>query len=317
MKSVFGTRNIAGQYKEWQKLNVIERLEPLLGAAGYYVKRDNGRIGRTMSLGWAWQTPWLHMKQAHKKRCGLDSHVIFQNYGFITQRCQECWKIVVAPRTLTELFKLKEIEDDLGLPAKCGIEVREHTPRMYGGYFYTCSLEEGRDVYQIVRKAISEGISPDVSVILKRGCTEMEMEVGPSPFWVVTKENRELEEIIEERVEDTSISFCNPPDYMVAHIKQSWAHWAYAHGDETYLEYTDGQPLYPETVKYHEGDIEEIKADLAAARMNLLHGADTKTIATAQSIIKNNSTLGKKILGTALGYTELNPLCIGGHDETT
>ena len=317
MSNMLRTRNIAGNYADWHKLDVIERLEPLLMGAGYLIKRDTGRIGR-QSIGFAHKTPWLHIKQANKKRCGLDSHVIFNYYGFIPKRCQECWKIVVAPRTLKELFALKAIEENLNLPAKCGIEVRDHTPRLYGGYFYTCSLEEGRDVYQVVRKAIDEGISPDVSVILKRGCTEMEMEVGPSPFWVVTEKNRELEEIIEERVEDYSISFGSPPDYMEAHIKKYWVNWAYSHGDETYLEYTDGQPLYPETVKYHEGNLDEIKTDLAAARMNLLHGADPEKIKTAQTIVEENNTPNRRrILGTALGYTEFSPLCIGGQDETT
>lgn len=314
-KNILKTRNIEGDYAGWHKLDIIEKLEPLLTAAGYVIKRDTGRIGRSV-IGFAYNTPWLHIKQAHKKRCGLDSHVIFNYYGFIPRRCQECWKIVVSPRTLRELFALKKIEEQLDLPAKCGIEVRDYTPRLYGGYFYTCSLEEGRDVYKIVRKAVNEGISPEVNVILKRGCTEMEMEVGPSPFWVVTKKNRELEEIIEERVEDYSVSFSSPPDYMEAHIKKYWVNWAYSHGDETYLDYTGGQPLYPETVKYHEGNLEEIKADLSAARLSILHGASKEKIQELQTII-NNPTTGKQMLGTALGYTEFSPLCIGGQDETT
>jgi len=307
----------SGKFKQWCSLDIIEYLEPLLSSAGYYIN-ERGKITRKGGL--AWNTPWVHVVAAPNKRCNLDHNIIFNNFEFIPKRCHECWKVVVSPRTLSELMQLETVERELGLPSKCGIEIRSYTPRLYGGYFYCDSLEHGRSTYKTVREAVSDAISPDISVILKRGCTEYELIVGPSPYWVITPEHEELERRIEQRVELPVQLGVNQPDYVIDHVKKRWVEWAYAAGDETYKEFTGGEAIYPDTVKYHEGKLEEIKADLARARTAKLYQADMEAInglLTDIGSLMEKHHVNPAVIGTALGHHEFNPLFIGEHDDTT
>jgi hypothetical protein len=207
----------------------------------------------------------------------------------------------------------------LDRPSKCGIEIRSYTPAIYGGYFYNNSLDEGRECYALVREAVNQAISPDVKVILKRACTEFELHGGPSPFWTVTREQVDLEDYMAARV-DVGGSLENvQTDYMLNFLFKRWTLWAHSHNDMSYLEYTDGKTLYPAPVTYHEGDVEEIKRDIQAARM-LGAGVPTekaceirdRLIATAQAC-----GLTPQAAGAALGYYDMNPLFIGEEDQTT
>ncbi len=301
-------------YAEWDGIDILKWLEPMINGAGYYIDKADRKIKR-LKPGVGWQTPWLHVKAAQDKRCNLDHHVLFNRCGIIPVRCQECWKIVVMPQSLKELFQLHDLETKLDLPSKCGIEIRDYTHRLYGGYFYCNSLDQGRERYKIVREAVSDAIGPHVNVILKRGCTEFEMERGPSVFWVVTPEALEIERRVEERVENMASFDVYQPDYINARVKKHWVHWAYCCGDPTYADYTGGETLYPPPVMYHEGDIDVLKADLAGARSNKLYGLDAETVDNFRKSVLD--AVDVRFAGTMLGHADFNPLYIGGLDETT
>jgi len=306
-----------GIFRQWCLEDILENLGPLMAAAGYSID-ERGLIVRKSGLGWS--TPWIHVKRSPGKRCNLDHHIIYNHFHFIPKRCHECWKIVVSPRTLKELFALEALERELDFPSKCGIEVRSYTPRLYGGYFYCDSIDHGRRRFEVVREAVSDAISPDVPVVLKRACTEYELETGPSPYWVITPENEAMERRIEERVDLGMHLDNNQPDYVVAHVKKRWVEWAYSSGDPTYAEYTDGQPIYPDTVKYHEGALEDVRADLARARSSVLYSAapgDVDALLTDIGAMMEKHKINPAVVATALGHTDFNPLFMGGHDETT
>jgi hypothetical protein len=42
------------------------------------------------------------------------------------------------------------------------------------------------------------------------------------------------------------------PDHLKENVFRSWIHWAYAGGDQTYKEFTKGEPLFPQYVTYHQ-----------------------------------------------------------------
>ncbi|ACL06232.1 hypothetical protein Dalk_4554 [Desulfatibacillum aliphaticivorans] len=309
-----------GYYSKLDKNDLVSRLRPLFNMG--YTINDRGVFER-MTKGVAWITPWHHVKSAHNKRCNLDHHIIFDHFGFIPSRCMECWKVVVNPRTVKELFLLLEVEKGLGLASKCGIEVRDYTHALYGGYFYGNSVEEGRNIYEIVRAAVNEHISPEIPVVLKRGCTEFEMKFWPSVSWFITDENREMETYIEDRVEDPKRVLQGQPDHLLDHIHRKWIKWAFAHGDSTYKEFTNGEPLYPETVKYHEGDIDEIKRELGRVR-GIVSGLSQEAAEGMQSDIQTvRAAYGasERQLGAILGFNDVSPLerriMIGEQDETT
>jgi len=190
-------------------------------------------------------------------KCYMWHGVWFPCYGIIPSPCHNCYKVVVRPKNLDQLFELYRLQQCMDRPSKCGIEGREWVDGLYGGYFYNTGLEEGRECYRAVREEVSKCISPDVSVILKRACTEYELPppigfgFGPSDKWVVTPEQERLEERLNESFVQHDY-YAIPGKYRRAQLVNIWVRWAASHGDMTYLNYTDGKPFYQKPVTYHE-----------------------------------------------------------------
>lgn len=249
---------------EWLGLDIVEKIEHALQGSGLFVNTSGVFEWRS---GMAVDTPWIHVKHADGKRCNLDHFLLFNYFGFVPRRCMECWKTVVAPRTLRELFQLLDLQKKMGVPSKCGIEMRPYTDRFYGGYFYSNSLEEGRARYKEVRDAVDAEISPDVPVVLKRACTEFELCLGPSPFWHYGKEQERVETMVEDVVPAPLKSTAEQPTFVKARVFRRWIQHAYTRMDHTYKDFTGGQPLYRETVKYHKGSLEDVQKDLLAGKL--------------------------------------------------
>jgi len=231
------------QYETLSKADLITKLKPMFDKGALHLRND-GKIDQDTRL--TYNSPWIHQRIAPNRNCGL-YHIYYNHFGFIHSRCQECWKVVVRPRTLSELDKLRQIQKKLDTPSKCGIEKRDTVCGLYGGYFYNDSLEKGRDCYKLVRATIS----PEITVLLKRGCTEFEIGGEPSDLWEVTEDQKELEEYLNDWVV-SNVEKLPQPDHLKDTVFRSWIHWAYQHGDMTYLDYTDGKPLFPPYKTYHE-----------------------------------------------------------------
>ena len=187
-------------------------------------------------------------------RCDIYHRVFFEVLKHIPAYCRECYKVVVGPRTLVELFDLYELQREIGVPCKCGIELRKTDIRLYGGYFYCRGIEEGKQRYEEVRNLVNKHLSKQTTVILKRYCTEFEIGPGgkgpsdklPKP----TSEELEFEEFLLDHF--PSVGFGNrQPDHLSASTMVDWIHHAYMHGDPTYSEFTDGGPLFKPIVTYH------------------------------------------------------------------
>ena len=244
-------------YLSLDKLDLISKLRPLLERE-YVLRLEDGRfIPRHASL--APDPPWIYVKTANA-RCDLYNKVFYQHLGHIHSRCRDCWKVVARPRTVVELFDLYELQREMGVPCKCGIEPRESVNGLYGGYFYNRGPEEGFERYKQVRKAVDEQISPDMGVILKRMCTEFELGTPPGGDGTHrpsdTIEDCTLEEIEWEKwVEDQfpRVGFeSRQTDIQMAKVMRRWIHHAYQNGDNTYLEFTNGERLFNTVVTYHE-----------------------------------------------------------------
>ena len=312
-----------GIYSELDKRDIIDRLLPTLSRGNYAVK-SNGRIESNASSGVVFNSPWLHQTHAENLNCNLWHFFMFNHYQwFVPSQCQECWKVVVGPRSLSELWKLKDLQWKLGIPSKAGIEVREYTAKLYGGYFYNKGLYNGRKCYKAVREAVNDAISPDVPVLLKRACTEFEMAFPKSSTWQITDEQMEVEELLNDRVEESG----NPsgqPDIIRTHIKRIWIHWAYSVADPTYKEFTDGKPLHPPYETYHDKTIEEcemmLNNGLASAE-----GFDVEKLnALSKDLVGAAAThgAGRMDAAMAMGLRDSVRLrfrdeFIGEHDELT
>ena len=312
-------RQMAGNYAEWNKLDILTPMAEMMNQ-GFHINAETGMIGIKRAHGF--QTPWVHVKQAPSKRCGIDHQIKFEKFGYVPPRCMQCWKVVVMPRTLKELFELEQLEHGMQRPSKCGIEVRNYTPRHYGGYFYNNSLEEGRECYDAVRKEVDNHMSKDIKVLLKRACTEMEMKCGNAGFWNLTAQDLEIDAIIEDRVENSAAISSKQADYVIAHVKNEWMKWAFSNGDMTYKEFNGGQDMFPDYQFFHEGDIEEIKEEMAIAQA-MAAGLDPEKAKEFRILTGNflgANGMKSADAGKMLGMFEKNywsPMAVGGQDETT
>lgn len=204
------------------------------------------------------QGPWVFTNMPESGTAGEICHRIhqymFPKLGIIPILCHDCFKVVVKPKTVVQLFDLQKLQKKLNLPSKCGIELRGFVPSLYGGYFYNKGIEKGRECYKLIRKRVSERISPDIEVILKRGCTEFEMSHGPSDKWGIDINQKKLEDDFNKRYVEENDTTQIQTDDAINNIKISWILYAAQKHDMTYRELTGGEALVPECnyVTYHE-----------------------------------------------------------------
>lgn len=249
---------------DWLKgHDILEWLRPLWDGGGWYLRKDGKIVPNRAMI--AIDTPWVHHGHTQWAKCHIWSKVMFQvislqmgkhfadGVPFVPSGCQGCYKVVVRPRTLVQLFALDELEKAMDRPSKCGIEVRQSVHGLYGGYFYNAGLEAGQECYAAVRAAVDKDnlLGPNIPVILKRACTEMEHACGPSDQWEVTEEQKVVENLVNEWV-DWESDQEDQPDAVVWRVKRTWIDFAFASGDSTYKQFTGGRPIVPAYVTYHD-----------------------------------------------------------------
>ena len=200
------------------------------------------------------ENPWvvILMGKEHHTQCAFSHKILFNLVSlhftprFVPSYCQECWKIVARPQTLRQLWDICDLQTSQQLPSKAGIEERREVFGLYGAYWYTRSMEEGRALYQSLSGQIG------VPLILKRGCTEMEMNCGDSSKWQVYDGQLEVEERFRNLIVIEKYTPILQTDWVISNIKRRWIEWAWEHGDKTVYEFTDGKPLVPAYKTYHE-----------------------------------------------------------------
>jgi len=190
-----------------------------------------------------------------ERMCNVYLDYFSRKLGFIHSHCHECWKVVLKPKTVVQLFKLLELQREMNVPSKCGTEQRPFVKAYYGGYWYTRSLDEGKIMYRKIRELADKHFGKDTEVLLKRACTEFEIQYGPSDKWELLPHQKEWETKFNEVYTRDLKAPYDSPDYLEAYIKRNWIHFAANQKipDMTYLELTGGKPLatHPEYVTYH------------------------------------------------------------------
>lgn len=185
----------------------------------------------------------------------------FITFNIIPEYCFNCFKIVIEPRTVLELFKLMMVFDQIKLPTdntrKCTVEIREQTSGDYKGFIYCRELKEGKKLIKILQKIVAREIAKDIPITLKRGCSEF-AQVFPeyaqtshgAKMMRYKEEWRKFEGIIDKKMAltpapSTSISY-NHPSYNLqdVHAMFFWLRYAASIEDTSYLEIT-GETLQP------------------------------------------------------------------------
>lgn len=271
-------------YELWKANNIIDLLNPELKNSGYKI-RDDGKFYHP-GVSVADETPWHHIKGKWDFDCGTWHQIIFnvirpklpQQEQFVPSKCQQCWKIVVRPQTLEQLFALEHMQTQMDVPSKCGIEVRPSVCGLYGGYFYTDSLDKGlfrynqvcenmrnytnsrgdKTLLPVVKQVDNNGYT--TKVLLKRGCTEYEHKFGDSSKWQITDGQLFIEKLVDRWLVKDDV-YRQQPENVIHKVHQSWVEWAFQNGDLTYKLYNGGEPIYPDYFTYHDKEIKVQRID--------------------------------------------------------
>lgn len=193
--------------------------------------------------------------------CGTMPNCVFLN-RFMFQRvyaeravpkgCELCYKIKVMPRTLRELVALYGIAQKLECPSKCGIDFyNRHSQHVYAGYFYFRGLDAARGMLPVIRRLMDSDpkLGAGVPALIKRGCSNYEAACGPSDQYAFKPELEAIEAYLERRFHHER----RERGIAAEVIYRTWVPFAYQIGDDTYLDFTGGKPLYPKSVTYDQG----------------------------------------------------------------
>ena len=241
-------------YTKWMGEDLYTYLEPLINTGGA-VPRFDGKFDITLKFDS--KSPWEHIKVSEQGRCMFAHDILFNcvatqlPMGFVPLACQNCFKVVIRPKTIRELFSIREMMIGMDRPSKLGIELRIFVHGLYGCYFYNHGLREGLECYKAVRANLDAIGMNDTPALLKRGCTEMEMKCGDSLKWTPITGQDAVEKYIRNHLVIGDIGDGLQPEEWLPHIHTEWVKWAYQHGDETYKDFTDGRPLFHPYRTYH------------------------------------------------------------------
>ena len=259
-----------------EQIQAFDLLDPFKEEIGvrYRIPPNTGKIEEVpLFKSMIWDGIWVYTNPDKERMCTL-YQTCHDKMGYIPPRCLGCWKVVVRPVNLLQLFmlydlQLKMIEKDPDCWCKCGVETREYVHANYGGYFYNNSKEEGLVKYKLVRKLVDEHISSDIKVILKRGCTEFELKQGPSDKWdekfADNNQAKVWEGLIKEHVVVTKEGM-KQSDLVKKHVMNNWIQFAWDRADPTVIGLNDGKPLVPPPVTYHQAIKEGVKKNVEESK---------------------------------------------------
>lgn len=205
---------------------------------------------------------WTFSTVCPDRKCAKWLGVYFKFYHILPPPCKQCWKVVYVPQALDELIELSKFQARLGLPGKCGTEARDYTSGI-GGYraFWYCpyykGLKAARAHFGRIKNALIKEFGEDFilrreaqdRLYLKRGCTELERDFGPSDKWDEIDHSRKFnlletvwEDPFEPRIEFTPLRYTN---------YKRWIETAMAYGDLSVIQYIRSDKLGVQAVKYH------------------------------------------------------------------
>ena len=105
MKNFFGRGEL---YQDYNNVNIIKKLRRALGRGAARWTDDGKKLEFPTHV--ISETPWFHVKMDGFRECYFGLHICFNEMNIISRNCFNCWKVVVRPRTVEELFKLLDLE---------------------------------------------------------------------------------------------------------------------------------------------------------------------------------------------------------------
>lgn len=251
--------------------DIISIFEKDLGPGGWlYIDPVTQKI-TPKQTGIDHDRPWIYTNPNPKMFCNFYQSIFYGTIGkavpIIPQRCLNCYKVVVKMHSVVQLMRMYDFQkqftqDCIGRDrfCKCGVEERDWVHYNYGAYFYNHGEVEGLLRHKQVKENMIKLFGKDgvgkwddgkVEVILKRGCTEFEIKMGPSNKWTMTEQQKLLHDKIFQHL-DLKKSGIKPPDFVNEHVILRWLNHAWKIGDSTVKIFNDNNPFYTPVVTYHD-----------------------------------------------------------------
>lgn len=255
------------RYEDLKWQNALFFMRPAIKRGWYKVRPSDHKILRNPDAMIDIDTSWAHTGRGYGYDCFYWHRVLFDivfkqmKQPLVPRRCYPCFKVVVKPRTLEQLFEIYEYQKKSGIFSKCGVETRPKVPKLYGAYWYNKGQLKGQECFfrvytYMAQNPILAPLLDEVDengrtkrIILKRGCTEFEDECGPSNNWKITPEQTAVEDLLDVMVvgyQDESAQ----SEHLIWDVHQRWIEFAWEHDDATYWKYNE-KPLFPEYLCYH------------------------------------------------------------------
>ena len=109
----------------------------------------------------------IHRRNGYNLNCERH-HKAFNKYNIIPEYCFSCFKVQIELKTVTQLFKLFFIFDQLKLPKdnirKCFIELRPGISGTYKGLIYSSSLDDAKNIKNYTKPILDKLIKNNFTV---------------------------------------------------------------------------------------------------------------------------------------------------------
>ena len=191
---------------------------------------------------------WVFPKDIHDTKCER-FQMFFYSFKGIHSGCSDCWKVVIRPRTIKELLQLYNLQVDMDVDCKCGLEEgRPYVSGNYGGNFYCKGKEEGLQRKLQVKKEVERQISKTLPVTLKKNCTEFEQLFSDIENYEQSEETKRWEVLFESYVQNYPKGQQVP--LIALHNIHKWFRKAWEIGDPTVREFNKGEPFFKQPKTY-------------------------------------------------------------------
>jgi len=229
-------------FKELVAFDLLEFLKGRLGGE-FYICRETRKIKPGIAI--EPDTPWDHTVPGMGYECRV-WQLIFQTVRYIPTRCLSCWKVVARPRTIQDLFGIRDLQIVMGYPAKCGAEERGYVDGIYSAFWYCNSKEEGLERLEQVHVGVQNHTGREhIPVVLKRYCTEFEIAQGDSAEYKQPPGAVLMEEIVREVFDPICWERAREQPWIIKwHTWYRWMKLAWKHDRANAEKYNNGESFY-------------------------------------------------------------------------
>ena len=184
---------------------------------------------------------------------------IFRNFNVIPEYCFSCFKVQIEMSSITALFKLFLVFNDLNLnnnkSRKCLIELRNIGKGTYKGIIYCTGYEEAKSIFKLISDTLKSQIKDKgLNLELRRGCTEFglaypdykDLNKPPEDFMKYNENWKDKENFIDknypkknrinQRNLNDTLSQISLNDFLVM---KNWIMYAKKIGDENYKKFDE------------------------------------------------------------------------------